>query len=158
MDYLLEREQLLDAPLDVVFAFFSDAGNLAAITPKWLGFEIHTPLPVAMRVGLRLDYTIRLAGIPLRWRTRIARWDPPRRFVDVQERGPYALWEHSHFFEVRPAGVWMTDRVRYRLPFGALGRALHALAVRRALEAIFDYRSAQIAPALHDAVTASKAR
>jgi hypothetical protein len=34
----------------------------------------------------------------------------------------------------------MTDVVRYRLPFGMIGRAVHALKVRRDVEQIFDYR------------------
>jgi hypothetical protein len=38
----------------------------------------------------------------------------------------------------------MTDIVRYRLPFGMLGRAIHTLRVRRALEQIFDYRFQRI--------------
>ncbi len=141
---MLEREQHLDAPLEVVFSFFSDAGNLAEITPPWLGFTILTPLPVEMREDLQLDYKIRLAGIPLRWRTRIVEWDPPRGFTDCQERGPYALWEHSHRFEALEDGVLMRDRVRYSLPLGGLGRLVHTVAVRRALEAIFDFRRDRI--------------
>ena len=38
----------------------------------------------------------------------------------------------------------MTDVVRYRLPFGMIGRAVHALKVRRDVERIFDYRSLRI--------------
>ena len=38
----------------------------------------------------------------------------------------------------------MTDGVRYRLPFGLLGVAVHALKVRRDVEQIFDYRSLRI--------------
>ncbi len=144
LDYRLQRRQTLHAPLESVFAFFSDAGNLAAITPPWLGFTILTPLPVEMREGLRLDYRIRLAGVPLRWRTEIVQWDPPRGFVDRQERGPYALWEHRHRFHADGALVQMADEVRYRLPLGPIGRLAHALAVRRALEAIFDYRRDRI--------------
>jgi hypothetical protein len=142
--HVLEREQWIPAPLDRVFAFFSDAGNLEAITPPWLGFRILTPQPIAMRADARIEYRIRLAGVPLRWRTRIARWDPPRGFVDVQERGPYALWEHTHAFVSRGDGVHMSDVVRYALPLGPLGGAAHALAVRAALAAIFDYRFARI--------------
>lgn len=126
--------------LERVFAFFSDAGNLDAITPSWVGFRILTPLPLAMRAGARIEYRLRLAGVPISWRTRIATWDPPRGFVDVQERGPYALWEHTHGFAPCGDGVLMHDRVRYALPLGALGRLAHLLAVRAALAAIFDHR------------------
>jgi len=38
----------------------------------------------------------------------------------------------------------MTDVVRYRLPFGMIGRAVHALKVRRDVERIFAYRFQRI--------------
>lgn len=142
--YVLEREQWLPQPLDAVFAFFSDARNLEAITPPWLGFRIRTPLPIQMREGARIEYTIRLGGVPLRWRTRIAEWQPGKRFVDVQERGPYASWLHEHDFSALGGGVLMHDRVRYALPFGPLGRALHGALVRGLLARIFDYRFARV--------------
>ncbi|MCU0668659.1 MAG: SRPBCC family protein [Myxococcota bacterium] len=142
--HVLEREQWIPATRERVFAFFADAANLETLTPPWLGFRILTPLPIAMRDDARIEYRIRLAGVPLRWRTRIVRWDPPLGFVDVQESGPYALWEHTHRFEPCGDGVRMTDVVRYALPLGPLGGVAHALAVRAALAAIFDYRFARI--------------
>jgi hypothetical protein len=38
----------------------------------------------------------------------------------------------------------MTDVVRYRLPFGVIGRVAHAFKVRRDVERIFDYRFQRI--------------
>lgn len=145
MEYLLERSQRIDAPLEAVFPFFAEAGNLELLTPDWLGFRFVTPLPIRMCDDARIEYRIRLAGVRLRWRTRILRWDPPNGFVDRQERGPYRLWEHTHRFERDGDAVVMTDRVRYALPFGPIGRFAHAIAVRRALGAIFDHRFARIA-------------
>jgi ligand-binding SRPBCC domain-containing protein len=142
--HLLEREQWIAAPLECVSAFFSDAGNLEAITPPWVHFHIRTPRPIPMHVDARIEYQLRLAGIPFAWRTRITRWDPPHGFTDVQERGPYALWEHDHHFTPCGDGVLMRDRVRYALPLGVLGSIAHALAVRAALAAIFEYRFAAI--------------
>jgi ligand-binding SRPBCC domain-containing protein len=139
-EYLLEREQWIPASSQEVFAFFSDARNLEVITPHWLGFRIQTPLPIEMATDRRIEYTIRLAGVPLRWLTRITCWEPPTRFVDVQERGPYAAWEHTHLFRGLGSGVLMTDRVRYRLPMGLLGAAAHRLVVRASLASIFDHR------------------
>jgi ligand-binding SRPBCC domain-containing protein len=138
--YELERDQWVPRPLSEVFDFFSRAENLSRITPAWLHFRIRSPLPIEMRQGALIDYTIRLAGVPLRWRTRVTHWEPQRRFVDEQLRGPYALWQHTHTFAAHEGGVLVTDRVRYALPLGLLGRAAHALAVRSALAAIFDFR------------------
>lgn len=136
----LEREQWIPAPLGRVFPFFADAANLEALTPPWLGFGFVTKLPIEMHTDARIEYRIRLAGVPMRWRTRITRWDPPRGFVDTQESGPYALWEHLHTFEPCGGGVLMRDVVRYALPLGPLGDVAHAVAVKAALAAIFDYR------------------
>jgi ligand-binding SRPBCC domain-containing protein len=147
--HVLERRQRLGLPAARAFAFYADALNLEAITPPWLAFRVATPRPIAMRAGALIDYRLRLHGIPIRWRTRIEAWEPPRRFVDVQLRGPYALWEHTHTFE--PAGddaVVISDRVRYALPLGVLGRLAHALFVRRDLERIFDHRQRAVAEAL----------
>jgi ligand-binding SRPBCC domain-containing protein len=63
------------------------------------------------------------ARIPFRWRTRIELWDPGRRFVDVQVRGLFSLWEHIHTFDQRDGGTLIHDRVLYRTPYGPLGTA-----------------------------------
>ena len=136
----LERTQLLERPVADVFAFYSDAANLEAITPPFLRFRILTPTPIAMQAGTRIEYALSLYGAPVRWRTLITRWEPGVCFVDEQESGPYALWRHAHTFESRGASTLMRDVVEYREPFGALGQLAHVLVVRRMLERIFDYR------------------
>jgi ligand-binding SRPBCC domain-containing protein len=93
-----------------------------------------------MRPGAQIDYTIRLGPVPMGWRTRIPVWEPGKRFVDVQERGPYARWEHSHEFVPMGDGVLMRDVVRYALPLGPLGRFTHAVLVRALLARVFDFR------------------
>lgn len=143
-DYSLVREQLVRRPLGEVFAFFADAANLEAITPDFLRFRILSPMPMVMRAGARIDYQLSLFGVPFRWRSRIDAWEPGRRFVDVQERGPYLRWHHTHEFLAVPEGTVVRDTVRYALPLGPLGALAHALFVRRQVEAIFDHRRRRI--------------
>jgi ligand-binding SRPBCC domain-containing protein len=146
--HTLRREQALDADLETVFAFFADPLNLEAITPPLLGFAVVTPAPIAMGVGTFIQYRLRLHGVPLRWDTLIQAWEPPRRFVDVQVRGPYRLWHHTHELTALDDGrTLMRDTVRYDLGFGALGALAHRAIVRRDLEAIFAYRAERV-PAL----------
>jgi ligand-binding SRPBCC domain-containing protein len=148
--YLLEREQLVRAPAERVFEFFSNAENLEAITPGFVGFEIQTPIPIEMRKDALIEYRLHLAGIPINWRTRVTSWEPGQSFVDVQEHGPYALWEHAHRFEQTDRGVLVSDRVRYALPFGPLGRLAHALWVHATLARIFDFRFAAVRSLLEE--------
>ncbi|MGO9259092.1 MAG: SRPBCC family protein [Bryobacteraceae bacterium] len=142
--HTLRRRQWIPRSLDEVFAFFSDARNLAAITPPWLGFRMLTPGPSQMGAGTKLRYRLSWHGVPVSWTTEIRRWEPPFRFIDVQLNGPYRLWHHTHRFEAHNGGTRMTDVVRYRLPFGIAGRAVHALKVRHDLARVFDYRSQRI--------------
>jgi ligand-binding SRPBCC domain-containing protein len=149
---ILERSQRLEVPIARAFEFYGDALNLEAITPPWLGFEVTTPAPIEMGEGTLLDYRLKLHGVPVRWQTRIAVWEPPTRFVDVQVKGPYKLWEHAHSFEPDGEGaVLLGDRVRYALPLGPLGLIAQRLFVRRDVERIFDHRhqavAAQLTPA-----------
>jgi ligand-binding SRPBCC domain-containing protein len=144
--HLLEREQHIPAEPEEVFPFFADAANLERITPPWLRFRVVTPTPIDMREGALIEYRLALHGLPLRWLTRIEEWEPGRRFVDVQLRGPYSLWHHTHSFgPAAGGGTLMRDRVRYALPLGPLGGAAHALLVRRDLRRIFDHRERAIA-------------
>jgi ligand-binding SRPBCC domain-containing protein len=143
--HLLEREQPIDRPPAVVFAFFADAVNLEALTPPLLRFEVETPGPIAMAAGTRISYRLRLHGLRLRWLTEIREWSPPHRFVDTQLRGPYAVWRHTHEFEaLTGGGTLMRDSVRYRLALWPLGELAMPL-VRRDLEAIFDFRREAVA-------------
>lgn len=143
--HTLTRIQTIPRPIEEVFAFFAEARNLETITPPFLHFHVLTPAPIEMRSGALIDYRLRLRGLPIRWRTRIEEWRPNERFVDTQLRGPYALWHHTHLFRQTPAGVEMTDLVRYALPLGPLGAIAHRLFVRRDVENIFDYRAKTIA-------------
>lgn len=132
----LHTEVWLPVPRDRVFAFFSEAENLQALTPDWLRFEILTSRPIAMRPGTSIDYRISLRGIRMKWRTVITAWDPPHMFVDTQMRGPYTKWVHTHRFTDRDGGTLVEDSIDFDL----FGGRLVLWYVARDLRKIFSYR------------------
>ena len=147
----LHTSLLVPRPLDEVFAFFADAGNLQRITPPWVDFRIESPLPLDMRPGSLIDYRLKVRGLPLRWRTEITVWNPPHEFVDTQLRGPYRRWVHTHRFTAVPAGTVVEDEVDFAVPFGWLAERL---LVRSDLTAIFLPRQRAILDAFDARATA----
>jgi ligand-binding SRPBCC domain-containing protein len=136
--FTLRTSLFLSRARERVFPFFADVQNLEIITPSWLRFKIVTPLPVLMRAGALVEYRLRLHGIPVRWKSEITAWDPPRRFVDEQRRGPYRAWIHEHSFEECPGGCMAHDYVRYLVPGG---RLVNFVFVQRDVERIFRFRA-----------------
>ena len=142
-DLELERTQTIPRPLAETFAFFSNPSNLELITPAWLRFRILEASP-ELQQGSLLRYRLQLFGFPIRWRTEIETWQPPRTFTDRQLAGPYRLWVHTHRFSPVPRGTEIYDNVRYRLPGGPLSVLARPL-VARWLAAIFDFRARELA-------------
>ncbi len=136
----VEYEQWIGRSSEEVFAFFADAHNLERITPDFVRFRILRVSTPELRAGTTIDYRLSLHGVPVRGQSRIQSWEPPRRFVDVQTRGPYHLWEHTHELEPYAGGTVIRDRVRYALPFGALGNLVAGQRVARDITAIFAFR------------------
>lgn len=144
--YSLQSVQKVPASIDAVWAFFSDANNLKAVTPPHLNLKVtNNVYGDAVYAGQVMTYTVKpLLGIPLAWMTEITHVVEGRYFVDEQRKGPYKLWHHQHHFKPIEGGVEMTDIVHYRLPLGILGSLAHGIIVKKELQKIFTYRYQKI--------------
>ena len=143
--FVLNTSQTVPATVEQLFPFFENARNLSEITPPWLDFRLINPdTAETSRRGARYEYTIRWFWIRVGWQSEIVEYVPPHRFVDVQLKGPYALWRHVHLFEAVEGGTLLRDTVSYRLPFGTLGRMVHRVVVKRQLRGIFLYRAVKV--------------
>lgn len=149
-----EQKQFFKEPLRAVFPFFADATNLERITPPFMKFEILTPRPIPMRAGQRIEYALKIRGIPVRWISEITVWDPPNRFVDEQVKGPYRKWSHEHRFWEADGGTWMEDQIDYAVLGGEL---IRKLLVEPDLRRIFEYRS-QVLESLREREFADRAQ
>ena len=142
--YKLKYSQVVDANIDEVFDFFSSPENLSILTPEKLNFKILSPTPILMKEGQIIDYTVKLLGVNVRWRTIITEYNRKDKFVDQQLKGPYSMWHHTHEFQELNGKVKMTDTILYAIPFGILGEIVNILWVKKDLDYIFKYREKAI--------------
>lgn len=145
--YELERRQVVRMSLEECWRFFSDPRNLARITPPELHFVVRSKnLPGEIHPGLIIRYTVSpLLRIPMSWVSEITQVRRLEYFVDEQRAGPYRFWHHEHFFRaIDEARTEVRDLVHYAPPFGPIGAVMNALAIRRQLQRIFDFRERQL--------------
>jgi ligand-binding SRPBCC domain-containing protein len=142
--YTLHKKQFIQRPLLDVFSFFERPENLATITPSWLGFRLLTRSPVLMKKDAVIEHSVRVMGVRVRWKSLIREYEPPFRFVDVQLKGPYAFWHHTHVFTEVNGGTLISDEIQYAMPLGVIGKIVQRVAVKRQLDDIFAFRAEMI--------------
>ena len=135
----------IDAAADVVFGLELDmdvhAASLAA------SGETATTSTGRRRVALGDEVTLRARHFGVVWRmtSRITAYEPPRRFVDEQVRGPFRALRHEHVFDDLGAGrTRMTDRMTVSAPLGPLGHVVTRLLLAPYLRRLLMQRSAHI--------------
>lgn len=140
--YTLFSEQIIDAPLETVWSFFTNPKNLHRITPEDMRFSItNSPAEITYK-GQIITYKIGIFPlIETNWVTEITHLVDHRFFVDEQRFGPYSLWHHEHHFEELPDGkIKMTDIVNYKLPLGSFGNLIAGSLIKKKLISIFAHR------------------
>ncbi|WP_436928049.1 SRPBCC family protein [Halosimplex amylolyticum] len=130
-----ERETVVDAPFEEVWAFHSHHSGLEALTPDWMHLRVESavgpdgePDPETLETGSKIVSTIVPFGVAprQRWISYVAareEGDGTAMFRDEMMRGPFPKWVHTHTFEAVDGGTRVHDRVEYELPVvrGLLG-------------------------------------
>lgn len=119
-------------------------GALERLVPPWERIRIVRLQGQLTNATQQVVFRWLIAGlIPYYWQAEVCDYQPGVGFVDVQRRGPFASWKHTHRF--LPQGdeqSILQDEVTYSLRWGALGRWLTGSAVSRRLDRLFQYRHA----------------
>lgn len=121
-------------------------GALERLLPPWQNIKVIAKsggINPGGRVVLRLWF----GPLSMLYHGRHVENQPGRMFADIQERGPFASWQHRHHFIDAADGAELHDEVHYRLPCqGILPAFVHAL-VQRRFRALFQRREEVL---LHD--------
>ena len=129
-------------PAAEVFAWHERPGALARLCPPWERVEL-VAATGGLRDGARVTVRNRIGPVWTEWVVEHRDFMAGRQFRDVQLRGPFARWEHLHRMEADgPEACRLTDEIVYRLPGGAVGRALGGGFAQKKLAQLFAWRHA----------------
>jgi ligand-binding SRPBCC domain-containing protein len=164
MVHLVQFEQWVPVPIERVFLFFANPGNLPRIMPPQTGtvlvrLKLLPPPGIADEgasitdqdplagVGSEIVTSFRLAPwLPLRahWTALITEFEWNHHFADVQKKGPFKSFHHRHELrgETRNQvkGTVIRDVIEYDVGLGWLGRVAQKLFVSGQLQHTFEYR------------------
>lgn len=139
--FVFERTTRVDAALEPLYRFHADPRNIRKIAPPGLVIE-QVEGPEEPLAGDEFFIALRQFGIPLRWRGVWEKAEFPNVLVDGARESPFTHWRHSHIFEKRQDGVFLTDRVECGLGSGVLGALLTRIVMPFVLGPMFAARHA----------------
>lgn len=116
-----ERRSPMPVDAAALGAWHFRAGAIHRLIPPWERIEVRREAAPLVD-GARAEIVIRKGPIATTLVAVHEEVDPPRQFVDRQERGPFGSWRHRHrFIEGEGGGSVLEDSIAYDLPFGPLG-------------------------------------
>jgi ligand-binding SRPBCC domain-containing protein len=142
-DYLVQDytvSQYVPDKVENVFDFFSAAKNLEEITPDFLNFKVKNMSSEFIQKDTIINYKLKIHGFPVYWQTQIIEWEPLKKFIDYQNKGPYSLWHHTHTFTTLQNGTLIEDRIKYQIPGHIFGLLFLGYFIRKDVSQIFNYR------------------
>lgn len=135
----------LSHSLERVFSWHEMPGALQRLTPPWEDVRV-ARASGGIRDGAKVDLVMKKGPLELAWEIEHVDFEENRQFVDVQRKGPFERWVHTHRFESDPAGgTRMEDVVEWEPPLGAAGEFFAGSMVERDLSRGFAFRHRRLA-------------
>lgn len=138
---VIEQTTLINCTVEELFDFHLDTNNIKLITPK------HTKVELIDDEGKTYEGKIiklktTRSFIPIYWIVKIEKLQYPNLIVDVATKSPFAFWEHSHIFIQKGNMSELKDLIKFKLPFGILGKIIEPL-IKKDIKNMFEYRHLQ---------------
>ncbi len=140
----------IEAPPADVFTWHTRQGAFERLNPPWESVRVLETRGVPPAVGSEVVLQLQLGPLKKQWLARHTELDAPNYFADVQVRGPFASWKHTHTFSVESLDrCLVTDHIEFSLPLHNLSYPLVGPFVLRKLEKMFAYRHHILASDIH---------
>lgn len=137
----VEFKTTMPVPAQALYGWHMRSGAFQRLTPPWEPARL-AAYPDKLADGATATIAISpVPGLTINWQAYHTGFIEAQQFMDVQEKGPFAYWQHTHRFEeAGDARSTLTDAIEYKLPLGKLGQFGGGELVRLKLDRMFRYR------------------
>lgn len=104
---------------ELLYNFHANSGALDRLLPPWENTSI-IRRAASIAPGSRVELKMHLGPVPFTYKALHTKEQPGEMFQDIQEKGPFSSWSHTHIFEQTEAGSKLTDSIEYQLPMHKL--------------------------------------
>jgi uncharacterized membrane protein len=121
----VEKSILVNAPVESVFAYWSQPANLPEVWPSLVEVKDVQPLPDG---GLKYQWVYKMAGVRLEGSTEIVESVLDQRIVHLSKGGIDSKLTYT--FQPEDGGTRMTVLVEYTVPVPVLGKLAERVIVK----------------------------
>ncbi|MBN2160872.1 MAG: TIGR01777 family oxidoreductase [Spirochaetes bacterium] len=133
------KRSLITVPSDELYDWHGRPGALQRLTPPWETVSRIEQGPLSD--GARSVFYLKAGPFSIPWVAEHVNCIPGKEFSDIQVRGPFSFWKHTHrFVNSIGRGCSLEDDIEYRLRLHPLSAPLFGPHIARRLARMFSYR------------------
>ena len=135
-------ESNFPAAVEDLFAYHENPVALQRLIPPWENCTI-LDKSGGIENGGKVTLQLRFGPLKAQWVSRHESFERNRQFSDIQVKGPFSSWKHTHAF--RSTGQHtstLKELIQFKIPLGSLGHHLAYSGIRKRLNRMFTYRHA----------------
>jgi len=132
----------INAPVDEVFKWHARPGVIERLSPPWDPLEVVSKSD-GIKIGANVVMKIKTGLLPfkIKWIAEHVDYQKNNMFKDIQKKGPFSSWTHTHNFYVEGKGsCLLEDEIQYAIPLSPITSSLGSFLINKKLERIFHYR------------------
>lgn len=125
--------------VEELYNWHARPGALERLIPPWEKTTV-VRRKGGLEPGGEVEMRMHAGPFPFRWHAHHIENQPGIMFRDIQHRGPFSKWSHTHLFQEGTNCAFLEDKIDYRLPLHQYIPAFVKKHVHETLQRTFEYR------------------
>jgi uncharacterized protein len=135
--FKFEKQSKMPTPSENLFAWHEKPGALERLIPAWEKVVVMKK-DKDIKPGSEVHLKTQIGPFKVKWIAQHTSYVPGKEFIDIQLKGPFAIWKHWHqMLPITSEESILKDTIEYEMHFG-IGQSI----ALKSIERMFNYRHA----------------